>query len=91
MPTLSWIGKEKVVNHHAEMPFRVLEHKYGYNSANPESNAPIGSGNNLEALKALLSEFDGIIDCEYINPPYNIGNEAWGIIASLNPRVLMSN
>lgn len=83
MPTLSWIGKEKVVNHHAEVPFRVLEHKYGYNSANPESSAQTGSGNkiihgdNLEALKALLPEFEGMIDCEYIDPPYNTGNEAY--------------
>jgi adenine-specific DNA-methyltransferase len=29
MPTLSWIGKEKVVNHHAEVPFRVLEEETG--------------------------------------------------------------
>lgn len=25
MPTLEWIGKDKVVNHHMEVPFRVLE------------------------------------------------------------------
>lgn len=24
MPTLTWIGKEKVVNHHQEVPYRVL-------------------------------------------------------------------
>ena len=24
MPTLEWIGKEKVINHHQEVPFRVL-------------------------------------------------------------------
>lgn len=30
MPTLHWIGKDKVVNYHTEVPFRVLEHKYGY-------------------------------------------------------------
>ena len=29
MPTLNWIGKEKVVNHHRDVPFRVLEHQYG--------------------------------------------------------------
>lgn len=83
MPTLSWIGKEKVVNHHIQVPFRVLDHKYGYDSNNPERKDPTGSGNkiihgeNLEALKALLLEFEGRIDCEYIDPPYNTGNEAW--------------
>jgi len=24
MPTLRWVGKDKVVNHHHEAPFRVL-------------------------------------------------------------------
>ena len=28
MPTLEWIGKSKVINHHQEVPFRVLERKY---------------------------------------------------------------
>lgn len=83
MPTLSWIGKEKVVNHHTQVPFRVLDHLYGYDSRNPDIKEPTGSGNkiihgeNLEALKALLPEFEGKIDCEYIDPPYNTGNEAW--------------
>ena len=27
MPTLHWIGKEKVINHHRDVPFKVLEHK----------------------------------------------------------------
>ena len=30
MPTLEWIGKNKVINHHQEVPFRVLERKYSY-------------------------------------------------------------
>ena len=28
MPTLEWIGKDKVINHHLEVPFRVLDRKY---------------------------------------------------------------
>ena len=28
MPTLEWIGKDKVVNHHQEVPYRVLERQY---------------------------------------------------------------
>ena len=27
MPMLKWAGKEKVVNHHNDVPFRVLERK----------------------------------------------------------------
>ena len=29
MPMLKWAGKDKVVNHHNEVPFRVLERKWG--------------------------------------------------------------
>ena len=28
MPTLDWIGKDKVVNHHLDVPYRVLERVY---------------------------------------------------------------
>ena len=30
MPTLNWIGKDKVVNHHLEVPFHVLERQYSF-------------------------------------------------------------
>lgn len=83
MPTLNWIGKDKVINHHSEVPFRVLEHKYGFRGDNPSDTSETHSGNkiihgdNLEALKALLPEYEGRIDCIYIDPPYNTGNEGW--------------
>ena len=25
MPTLTWVGKDKVVNHHHDVPFKVLQ------------------------------------------------------------------
>ena len=37
MPTLHWIGKEKVVNHHGDVPFRVLERQYGFSAEKGES------------------------------------------------------
>ena len=83
MPTLHWIGKDKVINHHAEVPFRVLDHKYGYRGEQPADKTATHSGNkiihgdNLEALKALLPEYEGRVDCIYIDPPYNTGNEGW--------------
>ena len=82
MPTLHWIGKEKVINHHLEVPYRVLEHQYGFdNGAQSEQAAGSGNkiihGDNLEALKALLPEYEGRIKCIYIDPPYNTGNEGW--------------
>lgn len=30
MPTLDWIGKDKVINHHMDVPYRVLNHVYSY-------------------------------------------------------------
>ena len=39
MPTLTWIGKDKVVNHQ-EVPYRVLEHKYGF-QAKDDSDKPL--------------------------------------------------
>lgn len=83
MPTLSWIGKEKVVNHHLDVPYRVLEHQYTYmgNGVNLTAAEPDGNkiirGDNLEALKALLPQYEGRIKCIYIDPPYNTGNEGW--------------
>lgn len=83
MPTLNWIGKEKVVSHHQDVPYRVLEHKYGFTSEEAEQTEPTNSGNkiihgdNLEALKSLLPEYEGKVKCIYIDPPYNTGNESW--------------
>jgi len=34
-------------------------------------------GDNLDALKALLSRYEGRVNCVYIDPPYNTGNEGW--------------
>ena len=32
MPILTWVGKDKVVNHHHEVPFRVLKKEYSFAS-----------------------------------------------------------
>ena len=82
MPTLEWIGKSKVINHHQEVPFRVLERQYSYDEQgqHEEDNGSenmIIRGDNLEALKALLPRYEGRVKCIYIDPPYNTGNEGW--------------
>ncbi len=82
MPTLHWIGKEKVINHHMDVPYRILEHAYGFDngkqgSEETKSGNKIIRGDNLEALKSLLPEYEGKIKCIYIDPPYNTGNENW--------------
>lgn len=89
MPTLHWIGKDKVINHHMDVPFKTLEHSYGFDNGT-QSDKPINSGNkiihgdNLEALKALLPEYEGKIDCIYIDPPYNTGKEKWRYTDNVN-------
>ena len=81
MPTLHWVGKDKVVNHHHEVPFRLLEKKYSFSANTDLLENSVGNrvihGDNLEVLKSLLPEFEGEIDCVYIDPPYNTGNEEW--------------
>jgi adenine-specific DNA-methyltransferase len=81
MPTLTWVGKDKVVNHHLDVPFRVLQRESHFDApegtpANSTDNRII-HGDNLAALKSLLPEFEGKINCIYIDPPYNTGNESW--------------
>ena len=76
MPTLEWIGKDKVVTHHQEVPFRVLDEKYTFGAEETSGNMII-RGDNLEALKALLPKYEGRVKCIYIDPPYNTGNEGW--------------
>jgi adenine-specific DNA-methyltransferase len=82
MPTLNWIGKDKVVNHHMDVPYKILEHQYGFDKGEQSENETnsgnkIIHGDNLEALKSLLPEYEGKIKCIYIDPPYNTGNEGW--------------
>lgn len=82
MPTLDWIGKSKVVNHHLDVPYKTLEHQYSFDKGgeHKEDNGSenmIIHGDNLEALKSLLPQYEGRIKCIYIDPPYNTGNENW--------------
>lgn len=81
MPTLDWIGKEAVINHHDEVPIHSLTldpvRSHGYNYE------PLGTGNllvegdNLNALKALLPYYAGKVKCIIIDPPYNTGKKNW--------------
>ncbi|GAB6107992.1 site-specific DNA-methyltransferase [Fusibacter bizertensis] len=82
MPTLEWIGKDKVINHHQQVPFRILERQYsfdqqGQSEVDNNSENMIIHGDNLEALKSLLPYYEGKVKCIYIDPPYNTGNEGW--------------
>jgi adenine-specific DNA-methyltransferase len=85
MTELTFKGKEFVYNHHLAVPFRPLV---------PDSNKGIGpvaldgnliiQGDNLHALKALLPLYAGKVDCVFIDPPYNTGNEGWAYNDNVN-------
>lgn len=82
MPTLEFKGKQFVYSHHLSVPFREL--KVDEKKSLPEKGKKpslddnlIIHGDNLEALKALLPTHAGKVDCIFIDPPYNTGNEGW--------------
>ena len=78
MPTLNWIGKEAVVKHHKEVPFRLLEPVPDLSCGDSQSGNLIVQGDNLHALKALLPRYAGQVKCIYIDPPYNTGQDDRG-------------
>ncbi|THD06658.1 site-specific DNA-methyltransferase [Rhodanobacter lindaniclasticus] len=77
MPVLNWIGKDAVVRHDAEVPFRLLHDVPELACGDADSGNLIVEGDNLLALKALLPHYGGQVKCIYIDPPYNTGNEGW--------------
>jgi 16S rRNA G966 N2-methylase RsmD len=44
-------------------------------------------GDNLHALKALLPAYAGKVDCIFIDPPYNTGNEGWSYNGVYSPMI----
>ena len=89
MATLNWIGKDAVVRHHKEVPFRLLEADPKLSHGDPASGNLIVEGDNLHALKALLPRYAGKVKCICIDPPYNTGNEGWVYNDNVNaPEIL---
>lgn len=88
MPTLNWIGKQAVVNHHREVPFHLLKDVPELSCGDPGSGNLIVEGDNLIALKALLPYYAKQVKCIYIDPPYNTGNEGWVYNDNVNSPVI---
>lgn len=84
MPTLDWIGKKAVLNHHREVPFRLLKTDATLSVGDPDCGNLLVQGDNLVALKALLPYYAGQVKCIYIDPPYNTGNENWSYNDAVN-------
>src|ERR1035437_9944227 len=89
MPTLDWIGKKAVLNHHRTVPYRLLRCDQKLSAGDPDSGNLLVEGDNLEALKALLPYYAGQVKCIFIDPPYNTGNEDWVYNDATNDPVIM--
>lgn len=78
MSELNFKGKEFVYNHHLTVPHRPLvpHADKSIGAARLDGNL-IVQGDNLHALKSLLPMYAGKVDCIFIDPPYNTGNEGW--------------
>lgn len=78
MTELYFKGKEFVYNHHLAVPHRPLVPDADKGIGGPDlSGNLIIQGDNLHALKSLLPTHAGKVDCIFIDPPYNTGNENW--------------
>lgn len=89
MPELIFKGKEFVFNHHLSVPYRplVAHKKKSIGPADMGGNLVI-HGDNLHALKALLPHYAGRVDCIFIDPPYNTGNENWSYNDNVNSPIM---
>ena len=85
MPEIQFKGKEFVFNHHLSVPYRPLlvDKNKSIGTGNINENLII-NGDNLHALKALMPMYAGKIDCIFIDPPYNTGNEKWAYNDNVN-------
>lgn len=85
MTELHFKGKEFVYNHHLSVPFHPLvpHADKGIGEVAFDGNL-IVQGDNLKALKALMPMYAGKVDCIFIDPPYNTGNEGWGYNDNVN-------
>ena len=77
MPSLNWIGKAAVVDHHRQVPYHLLRGDEKLSVGESGSGNLLVQGDNLLALKALLPYYAGQVKCIYIDPPYNTGDENW--------------
>jgi adenine-specific DNA-methyltransferase len=77
MATLSWVGRDAVLDHHERVELRPLREVPELACGDAESGNLIIQGDNLLALKALLPEYAGKVQCLYVDPPYNTGIDGW--------------
>lgn len=82
-------GKEFVYHHHLSVGHRELKVDAKRSVGKPDRDGNlIIQGDNLHALKALMPLYGGKVDCIYIDPPYNTGNEGWCYNDNVNAPLL---
>jgi adenine-specific DNA-methyltransferase len=69
MPTLDWLDRDRAMQVANAVPYRLLETVGSH--GDPEAANLLISGDNLDALKALLPLYRGRVKCICIDPPYN--------------------
>lgn len=67
---LTWVGKDK--QEKIEPRILLLDKEKSYGDEKTENM--LIHGDNLLALRSLVSEYSGSIKCIYIDPPYNTGS-----------------
>ena len=60
MPTLNWIGKDAVMDHHRRVPARLLECDPKLSFGDPDAEILLVEDDNLEPLEALMPRYRGI-------------------------------
>ncbi|MYC64584.1 MAG: site-specific DNA-methyltransferase [Caldilineaceae bacterium SB0661_bin_34] len=92
MPTLDFKGKQHVYAHHLTVPYRSLVREVERSEGDDTDAAADGNliihGDNLHALKALLPRYAGKVNCIYIDPLYNTGNEGWRYNDNVNSSLM---
>ena len=81
---LDFNGKSEIYAHHQTVPIRPLVQNKSKSLTPKDDDNLIIHGDNLHALKALLPRYAGRVNCIYIDPPYNTGNEKWAYNDNVN-------
>ena len=68
MPFLDWVNKNQAKQTSSEVPYRLLQQEQSFGD---NSNNLLIQGDNLAALKALKTLYEGEVKCIFIDPPYN--------------------
>ncbi len=61
MPTLTWIGKDKVVNHHHDVPYSVLEKIETFSTVNSQQSTVNSQQSTVNKIIRKIASFMAII------------------------------